>query len=172
MGYSIFIKAKDENSKNAMYDFLNKNMRSYNKEVLNIDSSYFAIRKDENLSYGGKLKGYLIGFDYNASGFERHYAFTLLKWMSETIAKEPRIYYYDGERSRFPKNEQRAIIKEAKMLMKANNNKEPLGRYIESVEFGYYGPLGFDKDMKAKSLNFINGEIERLDKLWTKKYGK
>lgn len=102
MGYSIFIKIDREENHLKMVRFLESNMRHFNEHVFGETDNYYVLRTSrKDLSYPGKIKGHLLGFDYNASLLERHYIFEILKWSASKVGDNIGHYYYDGELSEF-----------------------------------------------------------------------
>ena len=152
MGYTVYARAKDKEKQEKMYAFLEKNFKNYCEVVLG-DINITGIRlamgaQDERGEYGlsyasGKNT---VGFDYQSGtfGLEKFYVTELAKWISKKIG-DGKNYYYDCE-------------------------KTPINDSYESKD--YIELLQNDckytkrKGLFDKSIEFIKGEIDRLDKLW------
>lgn len=197
MGYSIFTISKNKHLQKKMFSFLSENMKSFNQHFHGSEEAYFGLRvgaKGQNgISYtGGMNNRDMIGFDFNCSGGERLHMFNLLKWIAKSISKDPNIYYYDGERSKFGGTIQEDFDHEAGVMYEHNNPKdktlEDYKRMVSSFGFNVH-PLKYEKtglpspnDWKEVGpktneeivseikgyIDFIENDIKRLDELWTK----
>jgi hypothetical protein len=151
MGYTVYARAKDKEKQEKMYAFLENNFKNYCEVVLadiNITGIRLAMGTHEDgmdgLAYAtGKNT---VGFDYQSGtfGLEKFYVTEIAKWISKKIG-DRKNYYYDSE----------------KMVI---NDSFASKDYMELLQNDckYTGR----KDLFDRSIEFIKGEIDRLDKLW------
>lgn len=141
MGYSIYTIAKDEKTAKRMFDFMSVNMKSFNKEVLGNDNDYIGLTN--NLSYTAFPKKSnamkkAVGFDYNAGGAERFYAYQLMRWMAVKIGNG--VYYYDCEKEKIPAQilSVAETIKDSaakeKKLFDESGNVKPIEYWLDNMK--------------------------------------
>jgi hypothetical protein len=149
MGYSVYANAKSKELRDKMYDFLEKNFKNY-CEVMLDDINITGIRLAKGI---GRLYGisyasgkYPVGFDYQSGtfGMEKFYVTEVAKWISKKIG-DGKNYKYDSEKT-------------------AINDSYKSKDYMELLQ----DDCKYTKreDLFNKSIEFIKGEIDRLDKLW------
>ena len=145
MGYSVYIKTKDPELQKKMFEFLEKNMKDYTKEILSSNLYATNLAEGEHLEYGARCKN-TIGFNYKSwvFGMERFYVTEIVKWMSKKIGDEKH-YEYDGETTE---------------ITDSFESKDYMKMLRHECE------LYSDKNLFKKSIEFIKSEIARLDKLW------
>ena len=173
-----------------MYEFLEKNMVSFNKHFNGSDSMYFCTRTGSkginSISYTGGINStLLIGFDYNTSGGERTNMFEIMKWMTQKIGKKPNVYYYDGEpceiiglrtsidKEIFDRKKDNETMEDVTIrtysynLGIINTKYKKTGKPFPNdfIEDGKKSNSDLDKEIEEK-MSFIEGDIKRLDSLW------
>lgn len=86
MGYSITTPIKDESSKKKMLTFLKTNFIHWPKLIgSKSNDKYYRGPIGDDFSYDhGDCR---IGFDFNASSFDRDYIFTLCRWMALKVGR-------------------------------------------------------------------------------------
>jgi len=87
MGYSIAATARNIRLQQKMLNFMSKEYRSHWEISSKVEQPCYSSAPTSDLSY---IKGKnLIGLDYNSGcpGFERSYAYTLVKWMTLKVGK-------------------------------------------------------------------------------------
>lgn len=75
----------NKESQKKMLEFLKRNYKDANT-LTGKDYYLYASDPTTNLSYSPK-RGILIGFNYNAHGFEREYIFQICSWMAMVAGK-------------------------------------------------------------------------------------
>lgn len=96
MGYSLSTIAKSKSAQKRMLAFMEKHYIPAWKVLGEEEHSEFISEPSEDLSYAhNKLQ---IGFDFNASGFEREYMFTLTHWMALKIGRRTNVVTMDEKR--------------------------------------------------------------------------
>jgi hypothetical protein len=164
MGYTVTVPIKSKSAHAKMLAFLEANYRPWSVVGEQGGGEYLRGPLGEDLSYdSGKCR---IGFDYNAGGAERLYAFTIVKWMALRVGRRLRnglpYYVYDGYE---------------------NCPVYTKGRHSDANRVDKYGVPVYDKSnlcrdgtwrVKAEldvtdefeALDLIRAEMKRLDKLW------
>jgi len=91
MGYSIGIHVRSKELQKKMLAFMEKEYRPHWKirDLRNYTDCYSSPPQADLDYFQGKC---IIGMDFNASGFERGYVFTLVRWMALKVAKTRRVF--------------------------------------------------------------------------------
>lgn len=95
MGYTISVKLVPE-LREKMLTFMAREFKPWSVLTGAVHDYVSPLLADDELEYCPK-KGH-IGFNYNASMFEREYAFSVIRWIA-LKADERRQYFYDDERT-------------------------------------------------------------------------
>lgn len=93
MGYSIGIHVQNKKLQRMMLDFMEKEYRPHwQVRGLKDEKDCFTGPPSDNLDYfDGKC---IIGIDFNAAGWERGYAFTLVRWLALKVGKTRKTFKY------------------------------------------------------------------------------
>lgn len=160
MGYSIAVHVRNVKLRDQMMALLTREYRSW--PVLNggsaDDPRYASEPKDGGLSYShGRC---IIGFDYNASGSEREYAYSLLRWIALKVGRSTpsarvQFYVYDRQAIGISVGDQPVSPRYDRCDKWGVRIPEPGSR----VNFG----RTFDNESDATT---IRAEIQRIDALW------
>jgi hypothetical protein len=166
MGYSIAVPVKNNDLKNKMLSFLDKEYKPWST-MDNRWKNDYASHPTDDLDYdNGKCR---IGFNYNTAYPERFYIYTILRWMVLKVGKKRKhksfdtniLYYvYDGceispvvikDTMPVPKDYQWAIVD----------------------QYGWKPSNKFDRSIYKKKEcdvwdELIKKEVEKLDDLWEK----
>lgn len=162
MGYSVYITT-DKNTRDKFFDFLDVNMKSINKEVLNLEANYHLLTKDPSYSIKSKLSK--IGFDYNCTGAEHTYIFLVAKWMSSKINKD--YIYWDHKKIEFSTLDVRTEIQDyVKFLRELAESQNKKYSPEELYNMALQNKLGLIEEHYDDFIFFISNEIDRLDELW------
>ena len=94
MGYTISVKLVPE-LREKMLTFMARDFKSWSALTGEAHDYVSPLLTDDELEYCPK-KGH-TGFNYNASGLEREYAFSVIRWMALKAGENKR-YFYDDER--------------------------------------------------------------------------
>ena len=152
MGYTVYARATDKEKQEKMYAFLEKNFKNYCEVVLG-DINHTGIRlakgtPEEDGEFGlayatGKNT---VGFDYQSGtfGVERFYVTEIAKWISKKVGDGKNYRYDDGN------------VK----ITDSFESKDYIDMLKNDCKYTRIKGL-FDK-----SIDFIKGEIDRLDALW------
>lgn len=149
MGYSIYVKT-DKETKEKFYNFLSKNIKPINDEFYGDDDNY---RLNTDLSYTDG-SNHIIGFDYSCGGIDRTYIHTIVKWMASKLGKN--YFYWNYKKIDFKS------IKVSEQIDEIKKNKKTKRNAISSI-LGY--KVLYDNNVDDV-VEFIDNEIDRLDKLW------
>ena len=170
MGYSVAAPVRSPKLRDKMMALLDREYRKWPVVAGRPDgNSYLRGPRADDLSYHeGRC---YIGYDYNANGAEREYAFCVVRWIAITIGRKMPgglpYYVYDGDE----------VIPLLVNGDKQRLNCETVDRFGVLLETPdcrkYEGALGrlkeigiFDED--AQGFDLIRAEIQRLDALWAK----
>lgn len=85
MGYSLSTIAKSKALQQRMLDFMEKHYIPAWKVLEEKEHAEFISVPMDDLSYAHHKNQ--IGFDFNASGFEREYMFTVTRWMALKVGR-------------------------------------------------------------------------------------
>lgn len=91
MGYSMGIHVRSKELQEKMLAFMGKEYRPHWKvrNLKNYTDCYSSEPQADLDYFQGKC---IIGMDFNASGFERGYAFTLCRWMALKVGKTRKVF--------------------------------------------------------------------------------
>ena len=166
MGYTIAAPCKSEKQKRKMLDFLNANWRSW-KEIGGTGQGGTTRPLGCGLSYD--RSHHRIGFNYNAFGGEREYAFATVRWIALRVGKKAtknKLPYYvnDGcenisilTEGPTPENESNQVDEFGVPVYDANHlNKQGVWTLQHLLE-------AFDE---PDALDRMRAELKRLDVLW------
>lgn len=185
MGDSIFAKTDTKKQAKMMLDFLSKEYRTINSILhekypnkwINF-KSYVWLADYKRLSNIGRVrdKNNLVGFEYNDGPPETALAEEIIKWVTRTIGRSERVYYYNGDRQYSAKKSMEDIIEDkARALMIANHSNgrkidKDLEHFKNSVAvINYLGLRNLNAKISYEDvINIIKEEIQRLDKKWEK----
>ena len=185
MGYSVFIIAKDKHLQNKMFSFLDEHFIGFNQFYSGQKHSYVGLRcgvkQTNGISYPGPIKNPLmIGFDFNASGGERTYMFEVLNWMNTKIGKNPKCYYYDGDKTNVngKKTIRMRFEEESERVFNSKSKEEKIKRPLSSIirdqaswMLGAYvngTPAEIDEEIE-KRIIAMDIAIKSLNDLWEQK---
>lgn len=173
MGYSIATPVRSEKAHREMLAFLKENYRPWGKVIGNDDAGGYITEPTSDLSYDHSKRK--IGFDYNASGGERQYAFAIVRWIAlkvgrRTAAKTP-YYVYDGHERVGILVRQEPLAEDVPDV----TDCEPGLAYCVLTDSTGYRLNERDFIMKElrmldeeDTLENIRDELRRLDALWEK----
>lgn len=102
MGYTVTAPVRDEVARREMSAFLKVHYRKWPAVCGKKCGSYLRGPISRDFSYDrGKCR---IGFDYNASGFERQYAYAVCRWIALKVGKVGTYpdKFFPGLNGRFP----------------------------------------------------------------------
>lgn len=95
MGYSLGVHARSQELRERMLDFMATEYRPHWRVRGVAERPCYSSPPGENPSY---CHGpHLVGLDFNASGFERGYAFALIRWMALRVGRKTRKFTGEGE---------------------------------------------------------------------------
>lgn len=160
MGYSIYIKSKNEEITEKMFSFLKQHLIKPNFSLcVGGHECYFYDKYPDStsLSYINprhRNNPDIIGFDFNCSGTERMYMFAILKWMAKIISKTPKKYFYDGDFSTFEEDYDFPI----------SDHKRQEAAFLFLLD-SRLSATELDKQIQEKQ-KFIQQKISTLNKLW------
>lgn len=167
MGYSVAVPCRSYEIRDRMMDLLRVEYKTWPELIENPEASDFLRGPlTDDLSYHhGRC---FIGFDFNASGGQRHYLFALIRWLALTIGRKTPVakcpyYVYDGH-SVTPvctDPSQDGCVDQWGVPIQT-----PTSRLIKGKWW-----VQFELDMlhQSNSLPFIRTEIMRLEFLWKNK---
>jgi hypothetical protein len=171
MGYSIAAPIRNVALRDKMMALLKAEYRKWPKVIGPPwkDSHLRGPRKDD-LSYHHGKKPY-IGFDYNAGGAEREYAFCFIRWLAIRIGCKKKglpYYVYDGHENiallvdgTAQDEEGSSVVDRFGVPIETPDSRKIKGVWDKLFELRVYT----DRD---DVLDLIRAEIQRLDALWEK----